>query len=441
MAAAVSPPSRVYEPHGAAKEALYAHEPEVLLAGPAGTGKTRGALEKLNICAWKYPRMRGLILRKTRASLNETALVTWEQKVLPEGWERQTPFHHGDQEYKYPNGSIVAVAGLDKTSKVMSSEWDQIYVQEAIELTENEWETLTTRLRNNVIPYQQLIGDTNPDAPMHWIKQRGNRGQLVLLESRHEDNPTVTPEYLSKLDALTGVRYKRLRLGLWVAAEGQVYEAWDPAVHLVNRFEIPAEWPRYLAIDFGFTNPFVAQWWAVDPDGRMYRYREIYRTQMLVEDAAALIKRLIERERAQLVKTLPEDATEREIANLATPKLVVCDHDAEGRATLERHTGLRTTAAQKEVTVGIQEVQARLRPAGDGRPRLFYMRDSLVDRDPNLDERKLPCCSEEEIESYVWDTRANRRQGEEPLKENDHGMDATRYITMAFVKRRTLVAY
>jgi hypothetical protein len=71
-----------------------------------------------------------------------------------------------------------------------------------------------------------------------------------------------------------------------------VYEGWDRAVHLIDRFDIPADWRRIRSIDFGYTNPFVCQWWAIDPDGRMYRYREIYRTRRLVSDHAAEIRKL-----------------------------------------------------------------------------------------------------------------------------------------------------
>ncbi|HEY9015912.1 MAG TPA: hypothetical protein VIM84_12715, partial [Gemmatimonadales bacterium] len=58
---------------------------EVLLSGPAGTGKSRGAMEKVHLAAEKYPGMRGLILRKTRESLTEAALFTFETKVVPLG--------------------------------------------------------------------------------------------------------------------------------------------------------------------------------------------------------------------------------------------------------------------------------------------------------------------------------------------------------------------
>lgn len=403
------PQARRYVPYGACLELLRYKGPEVLISGPAGTGKSRSCLEKLHIAAERYPGMRGLILRKTRASLTEAALVTFESHVLPVGHPvLRGPSRAMRRAYHYPNGSEIIVTGLDDPSKVMSTEFDLAYVQEAIEAAENDWEMVTTRLRNHVMPYQQLLADTNPDAPSHWLKQRTNQGRTLLLESRHEDNPTVTRDYLAKLDALTGVRYQRLRLGLWVAAEGQVYEGWDPAVHIIDRFVIPEVWPRYWSVDFGFVHPFVWQAWAGDPDGRLYRYREVYHTQRLVEDHAAAI----------LAVTAGEPK----------PRAIICDHDAEDRATLARKLGMGTVAAMKAVSPGLQAVAERLRLQADGRARLFFLRDSVLERDAEQIDRKRPAAAEEEPEGYVWDTRQGRKKGEEPLKENDHGMDATRYL-------------
>src|SRR5262249_7342824 len=198
--------------------------------------------------------------------------------------------------------------------KVMSTEYDLICVQEAIELTEEDWESLTTRLRNGVMPYQQIIADTNPDAPTHWLKRRCDAGRTLLLESRHEDNPSVTPEYLARLDRLTGARLWRLRHGRWVSAEGVVYEGWDPAVHLAQPRPIPREWPRTWSIDFGYANPFVWQCWAIDPDDCLWLIREIYQTGRLVEDLAREIRAVTGGE--------------------PRPRAIICDHDAEDRPTL-----------------------------------------------------------------------------------------------------------
>jgi phage terminase large subunit len=426
---------RAFRPYGAIRRALHSRARELVVSGPAGTGKSRGCLEKLFLAAEKYAGMRGLIVRKTRVSLTESGLVTWEQKVVPEAHPALLGAGRAQrQSYVFGNGSVVVVGGLDRVEKLMSTEYDLIFVQEAREATEHDWEQLTTRLRNGVMPYQQILADTNPDAPSHWIKQRANRGALELLESRHEDNPTVTPAYLATLDALTGVRLKRLRYGLWVAAENLVYADWDPAVHLVDRFGIPDDWPRYRSIDFGFTNPFCCQWWATDPDGRLYRYRELYGTRRTVRAWAHAIAEQSRGER--IVATVTDHDTEArlELEAHVTHAAEQCE-EATRREAPSRPTGPRfTVPAQKDVTLGIEKVAGRLARAGDGEPRLFLLRDSLVERDPLLDAEKKPCCTEEELDAYVWDKAQSQRYGEvlleQPLKRDDHGCDSMRYAVM-----------
>jgi len=406
-----------YRPRGAARELFVRRDGEVLISGPAGTGKSRAAIELLHARCEKYPHARAAMIRKTRTSLTTTGLVTYQQLVLPPGCGI-TPNY---QEAVYPNGSRLIFGGMDKASKIMSSDYDMIFVQEATELEEAEWEALTTRLRWWHTPQQQLFGDCNPGPPSHWLKKRCEHGQTAMLESRHEDNPELWDgekwtargaAYIAKLDALTGVRLLRLRKGIWAAAEGMVYDQWDPVLHLINRFEIPRQWLRIWVVDFGYTNPFVWQAWAMDPDGRLYRYREIYRTQTLVQDHATAIRQAA--------------------AGEPMPVAIICDHDAEDRATLERHLGMRTGAAFKSISPGIQAVQHRLRRAGDGRPRLFLMRDSIMQTDQPLLEVKRPTCTEEEIEGYVWPQTGGVSIKNAPIKKDDHGMDAMRYL-VAFV--------
>ena len=401
---------------------------EVILGGPAGTGKSRGNLEYLNYWAMEYPGCRLLMVRKTRRSLTESGMVTLEQKVLHPA--QGVYFSSSKQQYQYPNGSIIAVAGLDKPSKIMSSEWDIIYPQEATELEEDDWEMCSIRLRNGRLPVQQMIGDCNPGPSTHWIKQRANAKRLLMLETRHEDNPVLydrhgvmTAEgerYLGRLDQLTGVRYARYRKGLWVSAEGMVYEeSWDARRNVINRSVVsnrprdlmgdcglPASWPRYMVIDFGFNHPFVCLWVAVDDDGRLYVYRQIYKTKTIVEDHAKEIKRV---------------SRWGQPGGDPLPREIICDHDAEDRATLERHLGLMTMPAYKSVSDGIQAVASRFRPAGDGKPRLMILLDSLVERDRDLAADKKPTCTEEEPEGYIWDTRQGMKKGEHPVKDEDDG--------------------
>lgn len=422
-----------FRPRGVSRDLFECREPEVLLSGPAGTGKSRACLEKLNLVALKYPGMRGLIVRKTATSLTSTALVTWKTHVVAEGIEAGVLKWYGGSaqepaQYIYANGSRITVGGMDKATRIMSSEYDVIYVQEAIELTLDDWEALTTRLRHGRLPYQQIIADTNPDKPTHWLKQRCTSGKTTLMESRHEDNPVYFDaagnltgagrEYIDKLDNLTGVRKDRLRRGLWVAAEGIIYETYDPAIHLVDRFDPPMTWQRYWVVDFGYTNPFVLQRWAEDPDGRLILYAEQYMTKRTVD------------QHAKQVLAAVTDAEGNWIE--PKPRAIITDHDAEDRATLERELGLGTTAAHKTVSDGIQAVQQRLRPVAIGnaigKPRLMLMRGALVEVDPALLEARKPTCTEEEFTGYIWDTGAGKAPKEQPLKQDDHGMDCVRYL-------------
>src|SRR5205807_10160515 len=110
-----------------------------------------------------------------------------------------------------------------------------------------------------------------------------------------------------------------------------------------------AGWRRFITIDFGYNNPFVAQWWALSGDNILFRYREIYVTGRLVMDLAPRITELSEGENIEAI---------------------ICDHDAEDRATLER-LRLRNVRAKKNVSAGIQLVAKRLEMAG-ARPRLLF---------------------------------------------------------------------
>ncbi len=413
-----------FKPRGMAKELFADRSDEVLMSGPAGTGKSRACLEKLHMCMLLNPGARGLIVRKTAVSLTSTALVTFTKQVIPEAvMSGDVKWYGGSAkepaQFKYSNGSSVAVGGMDKPTKIMSSEYDMIYVQEAVELNEEDWEACTTRLRNGVISFQQLIADCNPDVPTHWLKLRGDTGTTRFLESRHKDNPvyyredgTLTDKgraYMHKLDNLTGVRRHRLRDGLWVAAEGVIYDEYDPAVHLVDRFSIPQSWERYWTIDFGFNHPFILQRWAEDPDGNLYLYAEIFHTRRTVDQHAANVMAQVKRDGCWIEPP---------------PAAIICDHDAEDRATFQKFSGLPTKAANKKVKAGIEAVQRRFRIGENGKPRIFILRDACTERDPFLVDMKRPTCTVEELPGYVW----KGLDKDEPVKELDDGMDAMRYM-------------
>jgi hypothetical protein len=463
-----------YEPRFACKEVFESREEEVLVSGPAGTGKSRACLEKIYAMCMLTPNTKGLILRKTLASLGSSALSTWRKFVIKEALETGEVVYYGGSseeppQYRFKNGSRVVIGGLDKPVRVMSTEYDIIYIQEATECTIDDIESCKTRLRNWNISFQQLLMDCNPGSAQHPLLLRTRDGLCKLIESRHEDNPVLftlcapdDPEaqvyrgialkltergkkYIAILDALTGVRYKRLRLGLWVSAEGIIYDEFDPARHVLpwqedeegNPIIAPGweTWDRYWVIDFGLQHPFVLQCWAVHPDtDAIYMYREIYMTNRIVAEHAETIMDIVMPE-VTVLKPVDNPA-ERRIEMVPTierhwiepkPVTIICDHDAEGRRTFEKVTGLGTQPAIKFVNDGIDLHKARLKQM-----KCFIMADSLVEKDQILVDELRPTCTADEYSGYAWRTNAEGRKMDEPVKKDDDGMDCCRYITMHF---------
>jgi PBSX family phage terminase large subunit len=419
------------ELRGAILELAACTDFECGIDGPAGTGKTFGILYYIHMLLLKYAGAKFLVARKYNTDLAGSAMATYRDNVMD---ERERVVYFGGNkirpaEFMYPNGSELVVNGLDKPGKVKSMEFDGIYINEATECSLDDIEFCRMRLgrrRKVKLPRKQLIMDFNPDAPTHFLNQRMNEGVTRRIPSRHEDNPFLwdaktqdwTPEgreyIFGILGGLTGVRLARYRYGIWAASENTVFEdSFDRARNVVKRFPIPDSWPRYMSLDFGYTHPFVAKWYAEDPDGRYYCYREIYMTRRLVEDHAKQVKHL---------------SRWGQPGGDPLPREIYADHDAEGREVFTKYTGLYTTPAHKAVAEGIQAMATRLRPAGDGKPRLMYFEDCLVERDQELAKVKKPTCTIEEFDTYVWDTRNGEKKGDVPVKESDHGMDSDRYL-------------
>lgn len=387
----------------------------LLLTGSAGGGKSRLAAEKVHAYCQKYPGSTWLMLRKAREWSGRSIVPFYAQTIV--GNDPNVRFNRSEGAFYYRNGSTVYSGGMldDKQREAVRSiggagGLDGAWLEEANAFTRQDFEEIIGRVRHTAADWQQIILTTNPDAPTHWIyNDLIQGGNASTYYSGARDNPYNSPAYVANLDKLTGVLSERLVHGRWVQAEGAVYDEYDPAIHVIDAKHCPEFVRRICAIDFGYTNPFVCQWWGLDSDDRMYLYRELYVTRQLVEDMA---KRILALTADEYVEAF------------------VADHDAEDRATLERH-GVSTTKAQKAVAVGIQATQARLKRQPDGRARLFVVRNALVAADSLLEGAKLPLCTQDELPGYSWVKRADGKSNrEEPVKVNDHGCDAMRYAVM-----------
>lgn len=256
---ALPPDARMvpFEVRGGNAELLGARDDEILCEGPAGTGKTHTCLKLINILCHTYAGLQVLMLRKVGASMATSCIKEFKLHVLKPG---DGTYYFGGSTaepaaFRYRNGSQIVVGGIDNAQKVLSSFYDVIYVNEATELTEDDWETLTGRLRGgkpeddpvdaegNRFLHRRIIADCNPTFRQHWLMQRTDRGDTRLIRTRLQDNPayferdgvTTTEEgakYLARLRRMTGIRYQRFVLGERVGMQDMIYPTFGRDIHI-----------------------------------------------------------------------------------------------------------------------------------------------------------------------------------------------------------------
>ena len=276
---------------------------EFMLAGPSETGKTWAALWLLDSLLRETPKAQASLLRKIAADIGPTVLVTYK-RVIERSRSGALAFGGEKPEwYDYPNGARLYIGGMDRPGKSLSGERDFIYVNQAEELTLNDWEVLSTRAtgRGAVTETAMLFGDCNPGPEDHWILKRG---LLKVFYSQHRDNPSLFDEdgnltaqgvkTMTKLDALTGIRRARLRDGKWVGAEGLFFEEWDEELHTCEPFDIPEDWPVWGALDDGFAHPLAYGLLTEDNDGCIYLIGEHVQRGWLPPAHCKAIRRLAE---------------------------------------------------------------------------------------------------------------------------------------------------
>lgn len=460
---------REFEPLPKQKEFMLSTADQCLLSGSFGAGKSRIGCEKGFMLNMMYPGNRGLIVRKHFSDVKASTVdQTLTEEVIPEDYivehnkgEHKIKHYTGESD---PNGdpvlSEVHYHGLDagrNTSdddlprKIGSMAYGWIFVDEGTELSEGEWNQLVGRLRYDgkrqggkffTVPFQQIFTATNPASPQHWMyKMFFDEGNGDVIQMNVLDNPHVPQDYVDRMErTLSGMRYERYFEGKWVGSEGMVYKEWDADTHHVEPQDLvewhsgweiherkewttgeisvwitpPDDWRIYRAIDFGYNNPFVCQWWALSPDDELIMFRELYESELLIEDAAHRIQKNTGDE-WQLEQTF-------------------CDHDAQAAETLRKY-GVHTQNAEKDVEAGIDAVKNRLTPDERGRAKLYVMRGSRVHEPDNqlrLNDRPLKTI--DEIPNYVW----KDDHEDKPEKADDHGLDAMRYLVYSLDERYTM---
>jgi phage terminase large subunit len=382
----------------------------ILFDGGARSTKTSAIVAWLATQAATYPGALILLARKHRNACDKSIYEQTLKKLL--AGRREWFFFDSDMEVRHRNGSVLRCDGLDdadRVDKVLGTEYDHIFFNEATQLSWPTVTTVLTRLARNKVPVRKAFFDCNPKSQRHWLYKVGIRhvdpdtgaplkdtDTWARQNWTPYDNPHLPSDVITTLEALTGVQRRRMLLGEWCDTEGAVYsEDFREDLH-VHRGPMPAgwqDWRKCRSIDFGYTNPFCCLWGAIDPDGRLWIYRERYLSGVIVADHA----RAIRQEPGRFIFT-------------------TADHDAEDRATLHAN-GIETIRAKKQVGPGINAVKARLRIQKDGRSRLKIHES----------------CQEtiSEFFDYAWpQPKEGRNAKEEPEKDRDHAQDALRYMVM-----------
>jgi phage terminase large subunit len=313
---------------------------------------------------------------------------------------------------------------------VLSSERDGIYFNQAEECELSDWETLLTRttgrsgyLRDDAgQPYGLLFGDCNPSAPTHWIWTRQLSGKLAFFESRHIDNPVlydpatgaITPEgvrTLAQLDRLTGYRRLRLRDGLWVQAEGIIFDTWSDDQNVTEQAEyVPDAGPVYMSVDDGYSAGSATDTRGVDPHTGTFvadaHPRAVLLAQMKPDGHLDVFYEL-----CHCLK-LSDDHL-REVLAAGYPRPEFAAHgpgQAEIRGRL-MHAGIAPRHCQAKVDESIKAMQSWVAADPNGwrrirvHPRCRHLRSEML--------------------AYAYDP-ANPGK---PLKAFDHSVDALRYLT------------
>lgn len=407
---------------------------EVLFDGPRGTGKSYPMSRYCVLYALANPGTRVAIGRKTRKSMTETTLVTLERVLRELHPESLTGCSRGHVQSYRVGASEIVIFGCDDENKLRGLEAAVIWIDECNEITVNEWESLQGALRWPIGKWRIIIGTCNPDSDQHWLWRRFRDGRIRRIQSSHLDNPSVTPEYLKRLERLTGIRRKRFFEGIWTAAEGQVLENWDEERNVIDCPLKKDGTPDYDALsiswyfgamDWGHSAAGCLGIWGVDVAGRLIEVAEIYQSK---RTTSWWCKQLVE-----LNDRFPLRAI---VADPSRPDMIADFNTALGYVPDAPNAicfGANNKRASANDLSGINLLIDLIGPADDGKPRMMFLRDNLVlGVDQELRDAGLPCCTIEEVAGWVW---AKTKEGlylkdKTDEKCADHGLDQARYAAM-----------
>ncbi len=396
--------------------------PTLLLAGTAGTGKSRLAAEKVHGYLLKYPNAAGLAVRKTRQSMTNSTVLFLDRSVI--GPDPRVRHIKSQNRFEYWNGSILAYGGMadeEQREQIRSigivGGLDICWMEEAVRFVEDDYNEILGRMRGQAAPWQQIILSTNPGPPSHWINQRLILGGEASTydKARPEDNPYNPPAYIDNLKRLTGILRMRLWEGLWCQAEGLVYQEFD--LDNLTDDEPDFSLPFELGIDDGYVDPrailFIQR-----KGSEILVFDEIYESRKLAEQHVKQILNIClqwsPKDEPEGWKTMGlEEAAQWCRANeVQLPEIAMVSPEAKELQQRLRMADIPARKANNDIKQGIESVRELI---CDGN----QVRTLKVNRRCKNLIREL-------TEGYVY-PEGNRKDNEKPMDGNDHAADALRY--------------
>lgn len=271
---------------------------EISLGGKRGPGKSHTIMAQVGLddCQ-RHGDLKVLFLRKIQKSATES-LDDVIRRVFA-----FTPYTSSRDRVSFPNGSRILIGGFKDEKdieKYLGIEYDIIVIEEVTQITETKYSKLLGSLRTSKPGWRpRLYSSTNADGVgLSFYKKRfveparlKQEVKTRFLDVTHIHNPFVNPEYVDYLDGLKGALRKAWRDGDWDAFAGMAFPQWNRDKHVVEPFDIPDNWIKWRATDWGFAAPFCTLWLTKNPDTRrVYAYREFYASELTDKAQAQGIK-------------------------------------------------------------------------------------------------------------------------------------------------------
>jgi hypothetical protein len=307
---------------------LAASEREVLYGGAAGGGKSYAMLAD-PLRYMQHPQFSGLLLRHTTEELRE--LIWKSQEMYPKIYPG-IKWSERKMQWVAPSGARLWFSYLDRDEDVLRYQGLAFSWVGFDELTQwptpFPWNYMRSRLRSTApdLPIY-MRATTNPGGPGHaWVKKmfvdpappgkafwatdietseiltypkgHSKEGQPLFkrrfIPAMLTDNPYLAEQgdYETMLLSLPEHQRKQLLEGNWDVAEGAAFPEFNRKEHVIEPFDIPRNWVKFRACDYGYGSYSAVLWFAVSPSEQVIVYRELYVSKVLAKDLARMILEL-----------------------------------------------------------------------------------------------------------------------------------------------------